>query len=376
MPVGNMRPAASAQRPECRPPVRILSVFPLAGLVTIAVLCAPLCLPTHAVTHEYAIEISSRVPVKYRLDLPVRYPGEVTVEAVWSGPRLIALRLDRPDGNPLRRSGPSPQRLRAEVDAASVNSGSWILTVHSMPTGGMGQGTLTITLPDPPQAAVSSQPVAAESPTAERPWRVARSYPDGFPANGRRLHETIERFRSIVVYETGGSPPDACGWHDELLKYLTEQRDLLLGGRINPPESSQKLLLDVAGAIERVEELRTTQDPVISGPPPEDRELHAAWLRLRRDRLRRLEAELDELLGSVHRGHAPELAKLEWPARLVSCLMACQRHFEERVRVGEHNAINRELARTQWDILLTAGEALRGLSGVNTRIARSTTDEE
>ena len=347
-----------------------------AGLVAIAVVAAPVFPPAFAVTHEYAIEIPHRVPIKYRLELPVQHAGELTIEAIWSGVRMISLRLDPPGERPLRRSGPSPQRLRAEVDEASLGSGPWILTVHSMPTSGIGQGTLSVTLPDPPQASVVGRPDEPASHKAETPWRNARAYPGDLPAQGRRLFDTIERFRSIVIYETGGSPPDACRWHDDLLRYLTEQRDLLINGGIQPPESTLKLLQQVSVAIELVDEFRTSKDSLIGGPAPADQELRAAWIRLRRGRLQALEDELDELLGSVHRGHAPELAKLEWPARMVSCLIACQRHFEERVRVGERNAINWELARTQWEVLLAAGEALRNLTDLNTRVAQSHSDEE
>jgi hypothetical protein len=85
-------------------------------------------------------------------------------------------------------------------------------------------------------------------------------------------------------------------------------------------------------------------------------------LRLRRERTQQLEAELDELLLSIQRSHAPELDSFEWPARIVTCLVACQRHFEERSRRGEAHAVNRDLARAQWVVLLVAGEALQDLT--------------
>jgi hypothetical protein len=333
------------------------------------------CLPALAVTHEYAIEMPNRVPIKYRVELPLQHAGELLIEATWEGRRTVALRLDPPEGRPLRRAGPSPQALRVDVDAASVE-GSWTLTVQSMATTGSGHGTLRITLPEAAPTPTADSPAGSDAAAAGETWRQPPTYPRDLQLNDRRLYDTIERFRSIVVYDSGGSPPDACRWHDDLLKYLTEQRDLTVGGRITPVETSQRLLQDLAESIDRVEEFRTSTDSVISGPPPEDRDLRAAWIRVRRDRLQELEGQLDELLGSVHRGHAPELEKLAWPARMVSCLIACQRHFEERVRVGERNAINWELAQTQWDVLLSAGEALRNLNDLHIGIAQSHQNQE
>ena len=42
--------------------------------------------------------------------------------------------------------------------------------------------------------------------------------------------------------------------------------------------------------------------------------------------------------------------------------MGCQRHFEERVRLGEERATNLDLARSEWDRLLAAAESLAALA--------------
>ena len=73
----------------------------------------------------------------------------------------------------------------------------------------------------------------------------------------------------------------------------------------------------------------------------------------------------DDVLGLLRRGHAPELTDEEWPMRLTSCLTACQRHFEQRIRLGEELATNFELTRAQWDRLLAARSALRDLASVS-----------
>jgi hypothetical protein len=83
---------------------------------------------------------------------------------------------------------------------------------------------------------------------------------------------------------------------------------------------------------------------------------------LRKERLRPLEAELDSLRETVSRGYIPEVAKESWPNRFVACLTACERNFEERVRLGSEEATNRDLAEAQWDRFLAARVALESLS--------------
>jgi hypothetical protein len=51
-----------------------------------------------------------------------------------------------------------------------------------------------------------------------------------------------------------------------------------------------------------------------------------------------------------------------WPARFSACLAACERYFEERVRIADE-AANAELARTEWDRYLDAASALEALAG-------------
>ena len=67
------------------------------------------------------------------------------------------------------------------------------------------------------------------------------------------------------------------------------------------------------------------------------------------------------MLSLLQRGHAPDLDDEEWPLRLVSCLTACERYFEQRARLGEKRAGNRDLALTQWPRVLSAGQAISSL---------------
>ena len=74
-----------------------------------------------------------------------------------------------------------------------------------------------------------------------------------------------------------------------------------------------------------------------------------------------MELRLDGTLESLQRGHASALEGQDWPVRLVTCLAACERHFEELGRLGEDRATNRDLTQSQWDTILAAAGALDSL---------------
>jgi hypothetical protein len=72
--------------------------------------------------------------------------------------------------------------------------------------------------------------------------------------------------------------------------------------------------------------------------------------------------ELDDLLHDVQSDRSREIDAEDWPTRFVSCLIACERHFEER-RSRRDMATNRKLAEDQWQRMLAAGRALSVFSG-------------
>jgi len=74
-----------------------------------------------------------------------------------------------------------------------------------------------------------------------------------------------------------------------------------------------------------------------------------------------VEEELGALLHELHRGHAPELEEEPWFSSFLSCLIMCERHFEEQARLGVQRATNRELIHQQWDRVLAAVDALDAL---------------
>jgi hypothetical protein len=76
-----------------------------------------------------------------------------------------------------------------------------------------------------------------------------------------------------------------------------------------------------------------------------------------------VQEELDALLHELQRGSAAELGRQPWFSSFLSCLIVCQRHFEEIARLGEERASNTELVRMQWVQVLAAVDALEALIG-------------
>ncbi len=96
---------------------------------------------------------------------------------------------------------------------------------------------------------------------------------------------------------------------------------------------------------------------------------------MRRSRVKPIEHELDILLDMPKDGYVPELEGQEWPYRLVSCLMACERNFEERGRSGAEQGTNQELADETWPIIVVAAEVLEALDRLVCRRGSPCTDQ-
>ena len=111
----------------------------------------------------------------------------------------------------------------------------------------------------------------------------------------------------------------------------------------------------VAQAIRDVGAIRDSRDPVVVGPPPAHRAKRADWEQRRSRRFAPLERDLNELFTSVQRNHAPELVGEPWPLRMVACLTAAERYFDQRWLTG-NKAPNRELAEAQWEAFHRAAE--------------------
>jgi hypothetical protein len=313
----------------------------------------------------YSLKIPDGRPANYKLTLPVKHPGTLKLGAEWSNDRLLALRLECPGGSlsPYRRSGPSPITLEVEVEPEQT--GQWTLSIHANPARGEGDGLITAVLPDPPddepEGGITSAP-DTPSPPPPDPWMVARRAPRGSSPELARLFDEIENFRFSIERRGEDAAVDSCRWQSALMRYLADRRDELAETGAAPSRTTGTVLGRIADAIRLVEEYRSSDEPILAGPPPEDPQRRRIWTELRKERFQPLEGELDEILQTLRRGHVPVLEDELWPVRLVSCLAACERHFEERVRLGERQATNREIAEVQWDRLLTSAGALKALA--------------
>jgi hypothetical protein len=327
------------------------------------------CSTLPAETKLYTLQIPANKPANFELPLPIEHAGTLILRAEWSLDRLLAFRLEHPAaGSPTRKSsGPSPLFLEVEIEPRQLGTGPWMLSIHADPSGEGGEALLTVELPEPPgtePALPMLKKSAPPPPPPPDPWMVSRTAPAGSPEAWRRTFDSIEKFRALLDSADADSAIDSCRWQVDLMRYLAARRDELADSGAFPAELTRSVLLDIAGAIRSVEEMRTSPDALIAGPPPDDPGRRQHWLAFRKERFQPLEQALDDILQTLQRGHAPALEQEGWPVRLVSCLTACERYFEERTRLGEHQATNREIAIAQWERLLAAAGALHDLATV------------
>jgi hypothetical protein len=323
-------------------------------------------LAARAETFEYAIEVRPDEPAAFEVPFESSFPGSVKVTAEWKGPRILSLRLEGPgEGAVWRRSGPSPQRIEVEVDADRLASGrGWKVMLRALAARGEARGTIRIDVPDPPEVIAAREQAAAPPPPpppVPDPWAVAARPPDGADARLSTLYRDVESLRAAVYGDDPFHVLDPCGWQDDLVRWLAARRDALGGGGAPPGPETLRFLRDVAAAIVEVESLRTTRDPILGGPVPEDPLRRRAWLAARKEALAPYERDLDRLAEATRGGFLPELESESWPGRLVACLTGCERHFEARVREG-NDAPGREQTEAQWPRILRSGAAIRSLS--------------
>lgn len=310
---------------------------------------------------SYAVEFPQADTAIYEIPFRVDHPGVLVVEARWDDPRIVAIRVEGPSAIVSRRSGPSPQRIEIPVgDDPDLLSGGWRLWLRIPAGRERTRGTLTLTLPDPPEV-VAAQKKALEPPPppppTPDPWTLPRSAPPGASAEVQALFATFEPLRASVYPATVEPEPDGCGWQRPLTRWFAGILDRAESGALEWTPATAGFLREIANAVREVEGLRTTDHPLLAGPVPEEPLRRRAWLAARRDELRGLERRLDALAERLREGEVPELAPLEWPSRFVACVTAAERHFEERVRIGD-DGTNRELAESQWPLILAAGRAL------------------
>jgi hypothetical protein len=291
---------------------------------------------------------------------PVEYAGPVTIEATWNGSRLLFFGVEGPGHVALaRRSGPSPQRLDLKAGAGAPSGGAvWKLTIKALPARGEASGRVRVTAPDAPEVVARREAELHPPPPPPPPppaWTLPKAAQQGASADVARVYAEVETFRAAVVDVKDGRA-DACTWQIDFLKSAAAARDRLGDRGKSPDVPTLRYFGRLAEAIHSVDLLRTAKSRAIAGPVPVDREERRDWLMARNEIVRPIERSLDELTELLRGGHAPALEEESWLPRLTACLTACERFYDERVRLGgDENAPNAELAAAQWDRVLAAG---------------------
>lgn len=333
---------------------------------------ACLALATASVRAEhklYSLEIPDAQAATFEIPFEVEYAGEVSVRANWSSSGPLAFRIEPPGGNgrAIRRSGLSPIQIKIDVRQNQLGQGPWTLIIHALSVTGAGRGLLTIDLPERRSLQLTEPTAAGLFPSEpKRPiekWQKPRTIHGDLGLEHRRVVQSTESFRKLLV-DSNDRPPDTCRWQNDLLQWLATQRDRAIDQNAQPDPATRKLMTQMVDAIHAVDEIRRSGNPVLVGPAPAERHKRVGWERLRTDLLRPIESSLDELLTAVQRNHAPELQGQQWPLRLVSCLTATERYFDQRWIAGADNAPNRDLAEAQWRPFNRAATALAALSGL------------
>ncbi len=333
----------------------------LAGLAALAGTAA------EGATYQYVLDVKDGTDSAFEVGFEAPYPGTLAVAADWDETRILSFRLDGAGETSLveRRSGPSPQRMEVDLAGAAAPGGrKFKLSIRALPGRGFAKGTLTLEIPDAPEI-VEERRKAAEPPPPPPPepdpWTVPATAPQGAAPEVGVLFAAVERYRSLVVGAGFEPLPDACGWRTDLLKRFAAWRADAAAGRRGPAVPEMRYLRRLAATAREVEALRVAKDPILGGPVPEDSLRRRAWEQVRKERIRPIERDLDALSETLHEGFAPGLESEAWLPRLIACLTACERYFEERVRLGEDEASNADLATAQWGSILAAVDALERL---------------
>ena len=337
------------------------------GLPLFAFLVAAACgAAARAETFEYAITVKDGMPAALEAPFSVPYAGSVVLDAQWTGPRVLFFGVDVP-GHPgfAHRSGPSPQRLEFSMtDPQLVGHAGFRLTIKALASRGEATGRLKITVPDSP-AVVAAREAALHPPPPPPPpppaWTQPKAVPAGASPQVAALFASVEAYRGAVL-ANGERPVDDCQWQVDFLIDATAMRDRLAAGGAPPDLPTLRYFARMVEVIGEVETLRSSKDPVLAGPVPDDILARRAWLVARSELTRPIERALDQLGELLKGGHAPGLEKIGWVPRLNACVMASERYFDERVRLGsDEEATNRDLARAQWPRIQSASAVLRSL---------------
>jgi hypothetical protein len=310
-----------------------------------------------AATFEYALDLPADQRLGYSIEFEVVHPGLLKVGADWSPPRVLVFRLERPGQRDLRLSGPPPRNWELEVAIDEIDRDApWTLVISGLPSREASRGRLVIDLPDPSRT--EEPEPTSPAPSAPEPdvWKLPVQTPTDLNQAKRRLFEATERFRRDVVEETA---PDDYDWQDGMLRFLATRRDRAQPTGVEP--STREMFRRIVEAVELLDRLRQAESEPLSGPAPTGGLSRRAWLAVRDPRFTPAEEELGNLLDALNRGYAPEMEQQRWFTSFLSCLIVCERHFEERARLGAQRAANGDLVQKQWPPILSAVQALDAL---------------
>lgn len=333
------------------------SLSPAGLLILVAAVSIGFGLPAQAQSFEYAFGLEKSKRVAYDMELEAVHPGLLEVQAIWPGIRVLSFKLRPAVGvGGVQRSGRSPQTIFVEVDDASeAQPSKWILSIRGVPARDVAEGTLRIQLPMPQEELKPTESPTQPDENILPPSTF--SLPSGASPDLQWFSSDTDRFRKLLK----ATQPDACRWQSDFLAFLESSRQDWHQTADRADVESLRSLRDLHLVISEVERFRNSKDPLIAGPAPADPFRRKAWERVRGSQLRDLHGNLDALRNRLQRGHGLWMEDQEWPSRLVSCVTACQRHFDERILYGEKQAINYDLAANQWDRILVAGTALERL---------------
>jgi hypothetical protein len=322
--------------------------------------CVAVCPAADAAQVEYALDLPANQRLSYEVEFEVAFPGRVTLEAEWSPLRVLVLRLDGPGEKAMRRSGNSPQRFDLDIAPDQIVKDSpWKLTISGLAAREAAQGRLTIKLPDSARANPAQDETGQQAPLPQPdPWTLPVRTPAGLDHGWLRFHQRTEQFRERVV---GASAPDTYRWQDGMLRFLAERRGRVTttGSPIQP--STRTMLERVVDVVRKLDDLSGLDTEPLDGPAPTDSLGQRAWKTVRHPRFARIDSELDTLLTDLYGGHAPELEPELWFTNFLTCLIVCERHFEQRALLGPEQASNAELVGQQWEKVIAAADALNAL---------------
>jgi hypothetical protein len=322
--------------------------------------CVAVCPVARAAQIEYALDLPANQRLSYEVEFEVAFPGRVTLEAEWSPMRVLVLRLDGPGEKAMRRSGNSPQRFDLDIAPEQIVKDSpWKLTISGLAMREAAAGRLRIQLPDSPRATAKQNETGRQAPLPRPdPWTLPVRTPAGLDHGQLRFHRSTEQFREHVV---GAGAPDTYRWQDGMLRFLAERRDRLTtaGSPIQP--ATRMMLERVVDVVRILDDLSELDTQPLNGPAPTDSLGQRAWKTVRHPRFAQVDSELDTLLTDLYGGHAPELEPELWFTNFLTCLIVCERNFEERALLGAERASNGELVRQQWATVVAAVDALNAL---------------